>query len=241
MNNNIEIYKAETRGFAKYDWLESFHSFSFSTYYNPNRMRFGLLRVLNDDSVSPKSGFATHPHANMEIISIPLAGTITHQDSMGSLFDITENYIQIMSAGTGIEHSEWNHSSDINAKFLQIWIYPKELNIKPRYDMKYFNPEIFHNNFKLVVSPDINDETLQINQDAYLSLARISAETIVPYQVKNTENGVFIFVIKGNIEFNKFELNKRDSASLKLPNNTIEINAKTESHILIIEVPLIKK
>jgi len=181
----------QSRGLADHGWLKSRHTFSFADYYNPERMNFGILRVLNDDIVTPSMGFGTHPHENMEIISIPLSGSLRHQDSMGNKHIISTGEVQIMSAGSGITHSEYNNSPSGDVNFLQIWVLPKERDITPRYDQKVFDEGNRKNRFQLLVSPENSDKTVLINQDAWFSLADIEAEKQVTYEKNNKKNGVY--------------------------------------------------
>lgn len=166
----IIVHKAGSRGFADHGWLKSNHTFSFANYYNPERIRFGTLRVLNDDIIEGGSGFGEHPHDNMEIISIPVYGALEHKDSMGNKKVIHDNEVQVMSAGRGVYHSEYNHSKSDDANFLQVWIFPKEKDIDPGYAQREFNENDLKNNLRLLVSPDKNTDTLWINQDAYISM-----------------------------------------------------------------------
>jgi len=232
-----ELIKASSRGFANHGWLKANHSFSFANYYDPNRMNFGVLRVLNDDNIAGGMGFGLHPHANMEIITIVLEGELRHADNMGISEKIVPNEIQIMSAGTGIMHSEHNNSSDSDLNLLQIWVFPKENDIKPRYDQKKFNPELRQNKFQLLVSPEKNNETLWINQDAYFSMLNLSQTKTIAYQKKKNGNGVYLFLIEGSISVNEFELNKRDALAVS-EFESINISAIKDAIILAIEVPM---
>lgn len=231
------IHKSETRGLADHGWLLSRHTFSFADYYNPERVRFGLLRVLNDDIVQPGMGFGTHPHDNMEIISIPLAGELAHKDSTGKKEVIRVNDVQIMSAGTGLYHSEFNNSSNDIVNFLQIWIFPKLKDITPRYDQKTFKPEDYKDKLTTVVSPVKNPDTLWINQDAFLSIGNLSAGTIVEYSIQHNGNGLYVFVIQGSVETEGIRLGKRDAAGLE-EMGMINIKAIEDSMVLLIEVPM---
>jgi quercetin 2,3-dioxygenase len=208
------IHRAETRGLADHGWLKSYHTFSFANYHNANRMRFGLLRVLNDDRVAAGEGFGQHPHDNMEIISIPLQGSLEHKDSMGNQTVIRPNEVQIMSAGTGVRHSEYNHSKTEEVKFLQIWVFPKERNIKPRYEQKLYPHEERKNKLLTVVSPDHNVGSLWINQDAYFSLTDLDEGKSLNYKINKKGNGVYIFVLEGTIEAGGETLNKRDGMGI---------------------------
>lgn len=230
------IHLSHTRGHANYGWLNSFHTFSFSNYFNPERMQFGLLRVLNDDVVSPNMGFGTHPHNNMEIISIPLKGDLAHKDSTGREEVIRKNDVQIMSAGSGITHSEFNHSKTSEVNFLQLWIYPKEKNIKPRYEQKTFLPENRVNQIQTVVSPQGGD-ALWINQNAWISLAKFDKNFFTSYSLHQPNNGLYVFIIEGDVNVQGENLSKRDGIGL-WEIDKITFTANSEAEILMIEVPM---
>lgn len=230
------IHKASTRGHADHGWLNSYHTFSFANYYEPERIHFGLLRVLNDDTVAPGMGFGRHPHDNMEIVSIPLSGSLEHQDSMGNKTVITSGEVQIMSAGTGVSHSEYNHSKTEEVKFLQIWVFPKERGIKPRYDQKKFDEEQKKNKLLTVISPDDNN-AMWINQDAYFSLGSLDKDTTVDYTVKKNGNGVYVFVLEGEIEAAGEKLGKRDGLGVT-ETDRFSVKANDKAEVLIIEVPM---
>lgn len=230
------IHKADTRGHADHGWLNAHHSFSFANYYNPERIRFGTLRVLNDDIVQPGEGFGTHPHDNMEIVTIPLKGELAHKDSMGNKGVIKSNEVQIMSAGSGITHSEFNNSNKDIINLLQIWVFPKIKNIEPRYDQKAFNPSDRVNKIKTVVSP-ADKEALWINQDSYFSLATIEKDNSVNYKINSKGNGVYIFLIDGKIEIDGDVISKRDAIGIE-DFDTAEIKALENSEVLFIEVPM---
>ena len=231
------LHLSETRGRADFGWLKSRHTFSFADYYNPSRMNFGALRVLNDDRILGGTGFGTHPHQNMEIISIPISGGLQHEDSFGHNQVIQQGEVQVMSAGTGIAHSEFNASPTEEAQFLQIWILPKKLNIQPRYDQKKFDLIERKNKFQLVVSNDGRDGSLKINQDAFLSLVDIEEGTSLTYSKKMAQNGVYFFLIDGEADVGGENLRPRDAVGFK---NTDHIEAKAlqPSQLLVIEVPL---
>jgi len=231
-------HENESRGLADHGWLKSRHTFSFSSYHNPERMNFGLLRVLNDDIVKPSMGFGTHPHENMEIISIPLSGSLRHQDSMGNKHIISTGEVQIMSAGSGITHSEYNNSSSDDVKFLQIWVLPKEKDINPRYDQKIFDVVNRRNRFQLLVAPETSEEAVWINQDAWFSLADIEAEQQVNYEKNNTKNGVYFFVIEGNANIDGNDVKQRDGLGI-IDGETYPIVAQSKTQLLAIEVPLV--
>jgi len=231
------IHKSDSRGLAEQGWLTSRHTFSFADYYNPDRNRFGLLRVLNDDIVQPGMGFGTHPHDNMEIISIPLEGELAHKDTTGKKEVIRVNDVQIMSAGSGLAHSEFNNSKTDLVNFLQIWIFPKLKDITPRYEQKTFSLEERKNTFLTVVSPEKNSGALWINQDAYLSLGDLSAGTELKYDIKHKGNGVYIFVIDGAIVAEGINLTKRDAVGFEEISNAL-LKSIEDSKVLLIEVPM---
>ncbi|TAL69981.1 MAG: pirin family protein [Bacteroidetes bacterium] len=232
-----EIYRNNTRGFFDYGWLKTYHSFSFSNYYDNNRIHFGKLRVLNDDTIAPATGFGLHPHDNMEIITIPLSGELRHTDSEEHSQTIKPGEVQIMSAGTGIWHSEFNNSDTEPVSLYQIWILPKEKDIQPRYDQKLFDKNQRKNQFQLLVSPVKNNETLWINQDAYINIAELDDKFQINYILKNENDGIFIMLTKGKIEVADESLEKRDSISIYDINN-LKIKAIDKSELLIIEVPM---
>lgn len=228
------IHKADSRGLADFGWLHSRHTFSFGRYYNPDRVQFGALRVLNDDIVEPGMGFGTHPHDNMEIVSIPLAGTLAHKDSTGTEQSIETGEVQIMSAGTGLTHSEYNYSKSDQVNFLQIWVLPKAKNIVPRYDQRHF--DFKQNELTTVVSP--NDESaLWINQDAWFSIGQIEKGQQMNYKLHLDGNGVYAFVIDGEVEVSGERLGKRDAMGLSELKN-VQLEALTDSRVLFIEVPM---
>jgi len=230
------VHKAATRGHANHGWLNSYHTFSFGHYYNPDRVHFGALRVLNDDTVKGGMGFGKHPHDNMEIVSIPLSGDLHHQDTTGRNEIIRQHDVQIMSAGSGIAHSETNANNDNEVKFLQIWVFPKEQNIEPRYQQKSFKPENRLNEVLTVVAPD-DDNAVWINQDAWFSLANLEAGIEKTYEVKRKENGVYFFVISGDVTINGQQLNTRDGLGIT-ETDTLNIKADTAAEILLIDVPM---
>lgn len=230
------LHKANTRGHNSFGWLNSYHSFSFGHYYDPARIHFGALRVLNDDTVAAGMGFGKHPHDNMEIVSIPLYGDLHHQDSTGRNEIIRQHDVQIMSAGTGIAHSEMNANKDKEVKFLQIWVLPKEMNIAPRYEQKSFNPADRQNQILTVVAPD-NKEAVWINQDVWFSLASFDAGRSAKYELKKPESGVYVFVIAGKASINGIELNERDGLGISEVEQ-LEIFANSQTELLLIEVPM---
>lgn len=230
------IHRAETRGHANHGWLDTHHTFSFASYYNPERMHFGVLRVLNDDIVEGGHGFSTHPHDNMEIISIPLEGDLEHKDSMGNTMVIRKNDVQIMSAGSGVRHSEKNRNRDQKVNFLQIWVFPKEKNITPQYDQKTYLPQDRQDRWQRIVSPK-EDEAVTIHQDAYFSLGRISAGTTLPYALQRLGHGVYAFVIDGAVTIGEATLQRRDGMGL-WDMESLEVQAQTDAEVLLMEVPM---
>ncbi|MBI1782849.1 MAG: pirin family protein [Sphingobacteriales bacterium] len=234
---NTIIHRAGTRGHSDHGWLNSYHSFSFAGYHNPERVRFGLLRVLNDDVVEAGMGFGKHPHDNMEIISIPLGGTLSHKDSAGRSEVIKTNDVQIMSAGSGIFHSEMNASSTEEVNFLQIWIFPKDKNIAPRYEQKTFDPAARVNQWQVVVSPDEKDGGIWINQDAWFSLAKLEAGKSLSYKQNITTNGVYLFVLEGEVKVNDQNLYKRDGMGI-VGADVIGITANKNAELLVMEIPM---
>lgn len=231
------FHAADQRGHANHGWLDTHHTFSFASYYNPERVQFGKLRVLNDDIVQPGMGFGTHPHENMEIISIPLKGSLAHKDSMGSIGTIHEHEVQVMSAGTGLTHSEFNGSETEPVNFLQIWVFPEKANVEPRYEQKQFDPAEYHNRLKEIVGPKDKAESLWINQQAWFYRAILDAGKSVEQSLHKSEHGLYLFVIEGSISVNGQELGKRDGMGLAEVEK-VEITAKGNSEILLMEIPL---
>lgn len=231
------IHRANTRGHANHGWLDSHHTFSFANYYDPERIHFGMLRVLNDDIVKGGYGFGAHPHDNMEIISIPIDGALEHQDNQGHKSVIRENDVQIMSAGSGVRHSEYNHSKTKDVNFLQIWVLPKEKNIQPRYDQKTYAPETLQNRLLTVISPEKTDSTLWINQDAYFSLGNLEKGKSLNYNPQNANQGVYIFVIDGEVSVGNEKLGKRDGIGI-WDVNEFSIQADANAKVLFMEVPM---
>lgn len=229
---------SDSRGTANQGWLYSRHTFSFANYHNPERMGFGLLRVINDDIVEPSMGFGTHPHKNMEIISIPLSGSLKHEDSMGNQHIIRAGEVQVMSAGTGITHSEYNNSESDEVNFLQIWVIPKISGIPPRYDQRKINIDNASNVFSPIVAPLGTEGIVNINQDAYFSIADIDTDTTIEYKKMRNNTGVYFFLITGSINIGETTLFKRDGVGITEEDN-IKIFAQEKSRILCIEVPMI--
>ncbi len=234
----ITLHKAETRGYADHGWLKSHHTFSFADYYDPERVRFGVLRVLNDDFVEAGMGFGTHPHDNMEIISIPLEGDIEHKDSMGNVAVIRQGDVQVMSAGTGITHSEYNKNRDVPVKFLQIWIFPNQKNVKPRYDQISLNPDDRHNKLQQILSPSPQDEGVWIHQDAWFHLGRFDKNFSIEYDVKKNGNGVYAFIIEGDITINGIDLNRRDGLGIRNTGRIAIASRSRDAEVLLMEVPM---
>jgi len=230
------LHKAGSRGHANHGWLNSYHSFSFGGYHHPDRMHFGALRVLNDDTVAAGMGFGKHPHDNMEIVSIPLLGNLQHQDSTGRNEIIRAHDVQIMSAGSGIAHSEMNASKTEEVKFLQIWVFPKLKNIAPRYEQKSFLPENRLNQILTVVAPD-DSNAVFINQDAWFSLGSFSKDLSIEYPIKKTGNGVYVFVLSGSVTVNGELLENRDGVGVS-ETEVLTIVANTESELLLIDIPM---
>ena len=232
------LHKANTRGHANHGWLNAHHSFSFANYYDPARVHFGALRVLNDDTIAPGMGFGKHPHDNMEIITIPLEGAIEHQDSMGHKEVIQSGDIQVMSAGTGIAHSEYNANKDKPLKLLQIWVIPRENNVTPRYGQATLRPKDRINTLQQIVSPGPDTEGIWINQDAWFHLGTLEKGFQTEYQIKKKGNGVYAFVIDGDVTINGVSLNKRDALGIS-DTDKLSIIADSAAELLLIEVPMI--
>lgn len=231
------LHKSQTRGYADHGWLKSHHTFSFANYYNPERMNFGVLRVLNDDTVASGMGFGTHPHRDMEIISIPLEGDLEHKDSLGTSAVIRKGEIQVMSAGTGVMHSEYNKNKDEKVKFLQIWIVPNKKNVTPRYDQIDIEKEKKINDFQQILSPNPEDEGVWIHQDAWFHMARFEKEVSKTYSLKKNGNGVYVFVLSGRVRIGDIELSARDGLGIEEV-NSFTLEALEKSEILLMEVPM---
>ncbi|MGL5317455.1 MAG: pirin family protein [Bacteroidales bacterium] len=232
------IDKAEDRGHASYDWLETYHTFSFAGYYNPNKIHFGALRVLNDDKVMPHKGFGMHKHENMEIISIPLLGHLKHQDSMGNVEILTPGVIQVMSAGSGIMHAEYNDSEVENVEFLQIWILPKSENTKPTYNNYDLKDLLHKNRMTTIVAPD-HSALAMVNQNAWVTIGFQDKGEDYHYKLHGKNMGVYVFVIHGHIEIENQSLSARDGISINETEEFI-ISVKDNSYLLVIEVPMIE-
>jgi len=232
-----KLFAADSRGFADHGWLKSSHSFSFASYFNPDHMNFGALRVLNDDWVAPSMGFGTHGHRDMEIISIPLSGDLKHRDNMGNETIIRSGDIQVMSAGSGVEHSEMNASASEPVAFLQIWIFPKVKNVTPRYDQLTLKAEDSTNRWQQILSPNKEDEGVWIHQDAFMHLNHLDAEGSTTYKLKNAANGVYLFVIEGEVIVEGEKLGKRGAIGIREVAQ-FTLNAQTNAKLLAIEVPM---
>lgn len=235
MKNSV-LHPAASRFYADHGWLQSAQTFSFHGNYDPQRIQFGALRVLNDDTVNGGKGFGRHPHDNMEIISIPLEGTLEHQDSMGNTTVIRRGEIQVMSAGTGVYHTEFNKDPDEQVTFLQIWLYPKKLNVTPRYDQMEYASGDRHNRFQQILSPYPDDEGVWINQDAWFHLTELDKGFETTYEPKKAGNGVYVFVIEGEVEVGGQLLSSRDGYGI-WPESAVEVKALENSSLLVIEVP----
>jgi len=236
MENSV-LHKGDTRGDADHGWLHSRHTFSFADYYNPERMNFGVLRVLNDDYVAPGMGFGTHPHDNMEIISIPLEGDLEHKDNMGTVSVIKHGDIQVMSAGTGITHSEYNKNKDNPVKFLQIWVLPNIRNVKPRYGQITLNIADRHNKFQQIISPNPGDEGVWIHQNAWFHLGQFDKGIHADYKVKGKGTGIYAFILSGNVKINNQELKSRDGFGI-WDVDKLSVKADTDAEFLLMEVPM---
>jgi hypothetical protein len=231
------LHKADTRGLADHGWLNSRHTFSFANYYNPERMHFGVLRVLNDDIVQAGRGFGTHPHDNMEIISIPLEGDLEHKDSMGNIAVIKEGDVQVMSAGTGIFHSEYNKNQDKLVKFLQIWVFPNKKNVEPRYDQITLEKDKLENELYQILSPNADDDGVWVHQDAWFHMGDLKKGSVKNYQIKRSGNGVYAFILSGNVEIEGQSLEPRDGFGV-WDTNEIEIKATDNARVLLMDVPM---
>ncbi|WP_310555382.1 pirin family protein [Flavobacterium sp.] len=236
MKNTI-LHKANTRGHADHGWLNAYHSFSFASWYNPDRVQFGVLRVLNDDTVASGMGFGEHGHDNMEIITIPLEGDLAHKDSMGNAETIKTGDVQVMSAGTGIRHSEFNPNADQQTKLFQIWLFPKFRNVEPRYQQITLDKSLQKNDFAQILSPNPDDEGVWIHQDAWFYLSEFDADFSKKLALKKEGNGFYIMNIEGEIEVDGTKLEKRDAIGI-WDSNEIEIKATVDSKFLVMEIPM---
>ncbi len=234
---NTVLHKASSRGHADHGWLNAYHSFSFASWYNPERIQFGMLRVFNDDTIAAGMGFGTHPHDNMEIITIPLEGDLAHKDSMGNSATIKTGDVQVMSAGSGIQHSEFNPNADLGTKLFQIWVFPKIRNVSPRYQQITLDSTKQKNNFAQILSPNAEDEGVWIHQDAWFYLSDFDKDFSKKLALKKEGNGFYIMNIEGEIEVNGEKLEKRDAIGL-WKTNEIEIKANTNARFLVMEIPM---
>ena len=230
------IHKATDRGHMNHEWLDTYHSFSFGHYHDPEKVHFGALRVLNDDYVKGGFGFGKHPHDNMEIITIPLKGALEHKDSTGGQGVIKQYDVQLMSAGSGIEHSEFNHNKNEDVNLLQIWVFPKVRNIEPRYDQKTFLPSERINKLQYVVAPDV-DGALKPNQDTWFSLGNYDADQTINYKMHGQQSGIYVFVIEGAVTIGDTILDRRDAIAIS-GTDSVDIQTSAGTEILIIEVPM---
>jgi len=231
------LHRANTRGHANHGWLDSHHTFSFANYRNPDRMNFGVLRVLNDDVVHGGKGFSMHPHDNMEIISIPLQGDLEHKDSMGNVTVIKQGDVQVMSAGTGVYHSEYNKNKEEEVRFLQIWMFPNKKNVTPRYDQITLNTNKAKNGLQQILSPDTNDEGVRVHQNAWFHLGDLEQGCEETYSLKNKNNGVYAFVLEGEVNIEGQDLAKRDGFGVWAA-NSITIKASKNTKFLLMDVPM---
>jgi redox-sensitive bicupin YhaK (pirin superfamily) len=235
------IHRASDRGEANFGWLKSFHSFSFGSYYDPNKMQFGALRVLNDDWVEAGAGFPTHGHRDMEIVSISLSGALKHEDSTGTAAVIHSGDVQVMSAGTGIEHSEYNASAQDPVAFLQIWVLPRERSVKPRYQQITLPQPFEIDRWVQLVSPNAHDEGVFVHQEAWFFMAELSGNAVMNYVFKRPEtHGVYLFVIEGAIQVQDMVLSKRDAIGI-WQERQFEVRSNASARVLAIEVPLLAK
>lgn len=237
MKNKV-LHKAGSRGLANHGWLISRHTFSFASYYNPERMNFGVLRVLNDDFVEAGEGFGTHPHDNMEIISIPLEGDLEHKDSMGNVAVIRKGDVQVMSAGSGITHSEYNKNADKPVKFLQIWVFPKQQNVQPRYDQITLKNEDRNNKLQQILSPYPDDEGVWIQQDAWFHMGKFEEGVSTDYVIKKAGNGLYAFILSGSFIVDGTELKDRDGLGIWDTESINIVSGSADAEILLMEIPM---
>lgn len=231
------VHKADSRGHANHGWLDSYHTFSFAHYHNPERMNFGALRVLNDDTVAPGMGFNSHPHNNMEIVSIPLEGDLEHKDSMGTVSIIQQGDIQVMSAGKGITHSEKNKNNNEEVKFLQIWVIPNKQNVEPRYDQIKIRDLLQENEFSQILSPNEKGQGVWIHQNAWFYIGEFDKEITTTYKLNRSTNGLYVFVIEGGATISEHKLEKRDGIGI-WEFEKLEIKSDPNSKLLLMEVPM---
>lgn len=233
----LTIHRAESRGLADHGWLKSYHTFSFANYYHPDRMQFGALRVLNDEMVAGGEGFGNHPHENMEIISIPLEGSIHQTDNLGNTGIIPQGAVQVMSAGTGISHSEFNNSKDAAVKFLEIWLFPKIRNTAPRYDHIHINESDRKNQFRKIISPYSHKEGAWVYQDAWFYMSKMDAGLHLDYKLNQSDSGVYAFVLNGSLKVNKQLIHSRDGIGIT-GHSVVSFEAVNDSEVLLMEIPM---
>jgi hypothetical protein len=233
----VKFIPEESRGHANHGWLNAKHSFSFASWYNPERVHFGVLRVLNDDIIAPKMGFSTHPHDNMEIITIPLTGALAHKDSMGNSSTINAGEIQVMSAGSGVEHSEFNPLPNQETNLFQIWLFPNKRNVEPRYDQQQIEVDQHPNQLVQILSPNKDDQGVWIHQDAWFYMGKFDRETTVKYVMKDRNNGLFVMQIEGQSTLVGKQLNRRDALELEQL-ESVDIQLQPNAFILIMEIPM---
>ena len=233
------FHPSDSRGYANHGWLEARHSFSFASWYQPDRLHFGALRVLNDDIIQGGMGFGTHPHDNMEIVTIPLKGDLEHKDSMGNSAVIREGDIQVMSAGTGVQHSEYNNSPDKEINLFQLWLFPNKQNVKPRYDQLPIRSLHQKNKFFQILSPSANDQGVWIHQDAWMHILDADQDQSFDYVLQSPENGVYLIVIEGEVEVNNQTLFRRDAIGI-WETDKLTIKTKTDAELLLVQVPMLQ-
>ena len=233
------FHPSDSRGYANHGWLEARHSFSFASWYQPDRLHFGALRVLNDDIIQGGMGFGTHPHDNMEIVTIPLKGDLEHKDSMGNSAVIREGDIQVMSAGTGVQHSEYNNSPDKEINLFQLWLFPNKQNVKPRYDQLPIRSLHQKNEFFQILSPSANDQGVWIHQDAWMHILDADQGQYFDYVLQSPENGVYLIVIEGEVEVDNQALSRRDAIGIWETDN-LTIKTKTDAELLLVQVPMLQ-
>ena len=233
------FHPSDSRGYANHGWLEARHSFSFASWYQPDRLHFGALRVLNDDIIQGGMGFGTHPHDNMEIVTIPLKGDLEHKDSMGNSAVIREGDIQVMSAGTGVQHSEYNNSPDKEINLFQLWLFPNKQNVKPRYDQLPIRSLHQKNKFFQILSPSANDQGVWIHQDAWMHILDADQDQSFDYVLQSPENGVYLIVIEGEVEVDSQTLFRRDAIGI-WETDKLTIKTKTDAELLLVQVPMLQ-
>ena len=233
------FHPSDSRGYANHGWLEARHSFSFASWYQPDRLHFGALRVLNDDIIQGGMGFGTHPHDNMEIVTIPLKGDLEHKDSMGNSAVIREGDIQVMSAGTGVQHSEYNNSPDKEINLFQLWLFPNKQNVKPRYDQLPIRSLHQKNKFFQILSPSANDQGVWIHQDAWMHILDADQDQSFDYVLQSPENGVYLIVIEGEVEVDNQTLSRRDAIGI-WETDKLTIKTKTDAELLLVQVPMLQ-